>query len=251
MSLSCSVLTFYPVPSPERLLPIPSCCPSRSSLSGNPEIARFSSFLSGRACVPTFKLSQSPGLFFSQIQIILPLNCHRNTPRRGCTHRVPRGPFCQLCLQRGHCLSRCPLREGLMFLGHVSMMLQLPNEPEEPGRISRPSDYTHNRPNWRRRRRWLNASRRVRERIARRRGSMYNHASRGNHAAVQSVPPPPLQPNTRSAISMAGNAPVISSSFSSSILYSTYSSTSESTIADENHTNQDRLDACSYVYCMN
>lgn len=172
MSLSCSVLTFYPVPSPERLLPIPSCCPSRSSLSGNPEIARFSSFLSGRACVPTFKLSQSPGLFFSQIQIILPLNCHRNTPRRGCTHRVPRGPFCQLCLQRGHCLSRCPLREGLMFLGHVSMMLQLPNEPEEPGRISRPSDYTHNRPNWRRRRRWLNASRRVRERIARRRGSM-------------------------------------------------------------------------------
>ncbi|XBQ93797.1 hypothetical protein V6000_009252 [Aspergillus fumigatus] len=62
---------------------------------------------------------------------------------------------------------------------------------------------------------------------------MYNHASRGNHAAVQSVPPPPLQPNTR-AISMAGNAPVISSSFSSSILYSTYSSTSESTIADEN-----------------
>ncbi|KAK9549160.1 hypothetical protein V6Z88_008263 [Aspergillus fumigatus] len=108
-----------------------------------------------------------------------------------------------------------------MFLGHVSMMLQLPNEPEEPGRISRPSDYTHNRPNWRRRRRWLNASRRVRERIARRRGSMYNHASRGNHAAVQSVPPPPLQPNTRSAISMAGNAPVISSSFSSSILYST------------------------------
>jgi hypothetical protein len=26
------------------------------------------------------------------------------------------GPFCQLCLQRGHSLIRCPLREGLMFL---------------------------------------------------------------------------------------------------------------------------------------
>jgi hypothetical protein len=26
------------------------------------------------------------------------------------------GPFCQLCLQRGHPLIRCPLREGLMFL---------------------------------------------------------------------------------------------------------------------------------------
>ncbi|GFF41350.1 hypothetical protein IFM58399_06232 [Aspergillus lentulus] len=69
---------------------------------------------------------------------------------------------------------------------------------------------------------------------------MYNHASRGTYTAVQSMPPPPPPPNTR-AISMAGNASVITvghpGSSSSSIIYSTYSATSDSTIADENHTN--------------
>jgi hypothetical protein len=93
------------------------------------------------------------------------LNYHRHIPSRGRIYRMPRGPFCQLCLQRGHPLIRCPLREGLMFLGHVSMMLQLPNETE---RISTPWENTNNRPDWRRRRRWLNASRRRRERVTRR-----------------------------------------------------------------------------------
>ncbi|GFF73299.1 hypothetical protein IFM53868_01035 [Aspergillus udagawae] len=167
---------------------------------------------------------------------------HEPAPLEGYLNRLngevfadeQQGPFCQLCLQRGHPLVRCPLREGLMFLGHVSMMLQLPNETE---RISTPWENTNYRPDWRRRRRWLNASRRRRERITRRRDNTYNHASRGNYTVVQSMPPPPPPPNTR-AISMAGNASVITvGSSSSSILYSTYSSTSDSTIADENHAN--------------
>jgi hypothetical protein len=66
--------------------------------------------------------------------------------------------------------------------------------------------------------------------ITRRRGDTYNSATRGNYAAFQSMPPLPPPPNTR-AISMAGNASVITlGSSSSSILYSTYSSTSDSTV---------------------
>ncbi|RLM00750.1 hypothetical protein CFD26_108679 [Aspergillus turcosus] len=157
MTLSSLISPFYPVPSSQGSS-LPLSLPVTSSLSPihffleehvYPEktISATSFFLSIATYLDEVVLAGCPGeVIADELQ----------------------GPFCQLCLQRGHSLIRCPLREGLMFLGHVSMMLQLPNEAE---RSSTPSANTNNGQDWRRRRRWLNASRRMRERITRRRGN--------------------------------------------------------------------------------
>jgi hypothetical protein len=58
-------------------------------------------------------------LLFSDSRSSFLLTCYRYIPRRGRTYTIPRGPFCQPCLQRGHPLTRYPLRKGLMSLGHT------------------------------------------------------------------------------------------------------------------------------------